>query len=156
MVVMLIIVGQAGGNLYTNKGGGSNYLCLPNDPDNGKPYSYANDVLYGAEYEVGGSRKLSGLDNLQDKDVPCAVCKRRGKYSVLMIPGTRYFIHINKINSNKMSISYPEQVFHYMAIVYIEEKAKTNFINMAYAITRIIGNMLMMANLVNYCSRLEF
>jgi hypothetical protein len=67
---MLIIVGQAGGNYYTNKGGGSNYLCLPNDPDNGKPYSTDNDVLYGAEYEVGGSRKPSGFGNLQEQDVP--------------------------------------------------------------------------------------
>ena len=48
MVVILIIVGQAGGTHYNNKRGSSNYLCLPNDPDNGKPYSYANDVLYGA------------------------------------------------------------------------------------------------------------
>jgi hypothetical protein len=62
--VILIILGQAGGNQYSNKGGGSNYLCLPNDPDNGKPYSYANDVLYGAEYETGSSTKPSGLDNL--------------------------------------------------------------------------------------------
>ena len=53
MLVMLTISGQAGGNHYNNKGGGCNYLCLPNDPDNGKPYSYANDVLYGAEYETG-------------------------------------------------------------------------------------------------------
>jgi hypothetical protein len=90
MIVMLIIEGQAGGNSHSNKGGGSNYLCLPNDPDNGKPYSYANDVLYGAEYEVDGHSKPSGLDNLHDKDVPCAVCRRRGKSSVLMIPGKRF------------------------------------------------------------------
>jgi hypothetical protein len=90
MIVMLIIEGQAGGNSHSNKGGGSNYLCLPNDPDNGKPYSYANDVLYGAEYEVDGNSKPSGLDNLHDKDVPCAVCRRRGKSSVLMIPGKRF------------------------------------------------------------------
>jgi hypothetical protein len=90
MIVILIIVGQAGGNYYTNKGGGSNYLCLPNDPDNGKPYSYANDVLYGAEYEVDRSSKPSGLYNLHDTDVPCAVCRRRGKSSVLMIPGKRF------------------------------------------------------------------
>jgi hypothetical protein len=89
MMVILIIVGQAGGNSHANKGGGSNYLCLPNDPDNGKPYSYANNVLYGAEYEVSRSSKPSGLDNLHDKDVPCAVCRRRGKCSVLMIPGER-------------------------------------------------------------------
>ena len=83
----LVYSGQAGGNYYNNKGGGSNYLCLPNDPDNGKPYSYANDVLYGAEYEVSGSARPSGFGDLHDKDVPCAVCRRRGKFSVIMIPG---------------------------------------------------------------------
>ena len=93
MVVILIIVGQAGGNYYSNKGGGSNSLCLPNDPDNGKPYSYANDVLYGAEYSVNGNSKPSGFGDLHNKDVPCAVCRPRGKSSVLMIPGnTRYII----------------------------------------------------------------
>ena len=51
MLIMLLLLGQAGGNHYNNKGGGSNYLYLPNHPDNGKPYSYANDVLYGVEYE---------------------------------------------------------------------------------------------------------
>jgi hypothetical protein len=91
MMVILIIVGQAGGNYFTNKGGGGNYLCLPNDPDNGKPYSYGNNVLYGAEYEVGGSSKPSGFgDKLLDKDVTCAVCRRRGKSSVLMIPGKHF------------------------------------------------------------------
>ena len=90
VTVMIIVVGHAGGNHYTNKGGGSNYFCLPNDPDNGKPYSYPNDVLYGAEYEVDGNSKPSGIDNLHEKDVPCAVCRRRGKFSVLMIPRKRF------------------------------------------------------------------
>ena len=94
MLVMLPILGQAGGNYYSNKGGGSNYLCLPNDPDNGKPYSYANDVLYGVEYETDSSAKPSGLDNLYNKDVPCAVCRRRGKSSVLMIPGRCFIFQI--------------------------------------------------------------
>jgi hypothetical protein len=48
MILMLIILGQAGGNEHSNKGGGTNYLCLPNDPDNGESHSSANDVLYGA------------------------------------------------------------------------------------------------------------
>ena len=96
MMAMLIIEGQAGLNGYNNKWGGSNYLCLPNDPDNGKPYSHPNDVLYGAEYEVKGSKKpSSGFDNLEDKDVPCAVCRRRGHSSVLMIPGTLFFYLLN-------------------------------------------------------------
>jgi len=51
-------------------------------------------VLYGAEYETGSSTKLSGLENLSQKDVPCAVCRRRGKSSDLMIPGKHYFIEI--------------------------------------------------------------
>jgi hypothetical protein len=39
------------------------------------------------KYEVGGATKPSGLDTLSQKDVPCAVCRRRGMSSVLMIPG---------------------------------------------------------------------
>ena len=65
--------------------------------------AYANDVLYGAEYEVGGSREPSGLGNLQDKDIPCVVCRRRGKYFVLMIPGKHFPIQIAKIDTNKIS-----------------------------------------------------
>ena len=92
MVAILVIAGQAGGNYYTNKGGGSNYLCLPNDLYNGKPYSYANDVLNRAEHKVSGSAKPSGFDNLHNKDIPSAVCRRRGKFSVLMIPGNKRYI----------------------------------------------------------------
>jgi len=95
MMGMLLLVGQVGGNERPNKGGGSNYLCLPNDPDNGKPYSYANDVLYGAEYETVDL--ISCLDLVIiyiKKDVPCAVCRRKGKSYVRMIPGKRYFIYI--------------------------------------------------------------
>ena len=90
LILLYIFTGQAGGNIHTNKGGGSNYLCLPNDPDNGKSYAFDNDVLYGAEYQVESTTKLSGLGNLVQKDVPCAVCRRIGKSSVFMIPGTRF------------------------------------------------------------------
>jgi hypothetical protein len=83
---MLIIVGQAGGNKHNNKGGGSNYLCLPNDPDNGKPYSFASDVLFGVEYDT--SVFPTGFPNLYQKEGSCAVCRRKGKSSILMIPGT--------------------------------------------------------------------
>ncbi|OPL33652.1 hypothetical protein AM593_08619, partial [Mytilus galloprovincialis] len=86
----IVYTGQAGGNYYKNKGGGSNYLCLPRDPENGKAYSYGNNVLYGAEYEIHSSTKPSGLPaSLREKEVPCAVCRRRGKVSVLMIPGKK-------------------------------------------------------------------
>jgi hypothetical protein len=87
MMAILIIVGQAGGNYFNNKGGGSNYLCLPNDPDNGKPYSLDNGVLCGVEYEVSGSSKPSGLGDIHNKEATCAVFKRKGSSSVLMIAG---------------------------------------------------------------------
>ena len=62
MIVILITVGQAGGNHLNNNGGGSNYICSPNDPDNGIPYSYHNDVLYGAENGIAGSNTVNHLD----------------------------------------------------------------------------------------------
>ena len=117
---MFLLEGQAGGSDHLKKGGGSNYLCLPNDPDNGKPYSYDNDALYGAEYELGGNRRPSGFGNLHDQDVPCAVCRRKGESSVLMIPGRCNFIQKNKINQTKMSISYSERENHDMILLYFE------------------------------------
>jgi hypothetical protein len=92
MMTMLIIEGQAGGNHYKNKGGGSNYLCLPNDPDNGKPFSFANDVLYGVEYEPYSLP--AGFPNLRQKEASCAVCRRKGKSSTLMIPGIPTHLNI--------------------------------------------------------------
>ncbi|CAC5401651.1 unnamed protein product [Mytilus coruscus] len=86
----LTVEGQAGGNHYKYRGGGSNFLCLPNDPENGKAYSYPNDILHGAEYEIHSNTKPSGLPaSLVNKEVPCAVCRRKGKVSVLMIPGRK-------------------------------------------------------------------
>ncbi|CAG2240213.1 unnamed protein product [Mytilus edulis] len=51
--------GQVGGNYYSNKGGGSNYLCLPNDPENGNVSSNGYDGLYGAEYQIDSSNNPS-------------------------------------------------------------------------------------------------
>ncbi|XP_076110830.1 short-chain collagen C4-like [Mytilus galloprovincialis] len=88
--VDIVYAGQAGGNFYTNKGGGSNYLCLPSDPENGRVTSNDNDGLYGAEYDVVSSNTPAGFrSNMYQKEVPCAVCRRTGKFSVLMIPGRK-------------------------------------------------------------------
>jgi len=82
------VLGQAGGNQYTQKGGGVNYLCLPSDPENGYPQSFDNGQVFGAEYEIYSSNKPAGMSSiLNNKEVPCAVCHRKQKSSVLMIPG---------------------------------------------------------------------
>jgi hypothetical protein len=80
-----------GGNHYNNKGGGVNYLCLPSDPQNGKHQSFKNNGLYGAEYQLFKDRQPSGMSlSLGNKEVPCAVCNRKRKSSLLMIPGESF------------------------------------------------------------------
>ncbi|CAG2254072.1 unnamed protein product [Mytilus edulis] len=81
---------QAGGNRYNHNGGGANYLCLPNDPENGEPQSYENPQIYGAEYEIFADRNPRGMSsNLGNREVPCAVCHRKRRSSVITIPGRK-------------------------------------------------------------------
>ena len=85
------VLGQVGGNSYDQKGGGVNYLCLPSDPENGENghhQLYVNGQVFGAEYEIPSLRKPAGMSSLlEDTEVPCAVCHRKQRSSVLMIPG---------------------------------------------------------------------
>ena len=74
------------------QGGGVNKLCLPHNPENGQSYSYDNNLLYGSEYEINSYSKPSGLSSsLSNKEVPCAVCRRRRVSSIIMIPGKVIF-----------------------------------------------------------------
>ncbi|CAG2232274.1 unnamed protein product [Mytilus edulis] len=83
----LVYTGQAGGNYYNNEGGGVNNLCLPNDPENGEHQNYDNSQVYGAEYNIDGNRKPHGMSgNLRYKAVPCAVCHRKQRSSILIVP----------------------------------------------------------------------
>lgn len=82
--------GQVGGNDYANKGGGVNNLCLPNDPENGKPLTGAdNSQLFGTEYETTSKLKPPGMRDMYQMEVPCAVCHQRKKSVLLMIPGIK-------------------------------------------------------------------
>ncbi|XP_052066713.1 short-chain collagen C4-like isoform X1 [Mytilus californianus] len=88
--VELVYKGQVGGNEHQNKGGGVNYLCLPNDPENGQHQPYSNDQVYGGEYQLNSSMKPSGWSVSNDnKEVPCAVCFKKRKSVILMIPGRK-------------------------------------------------------------------
>ncbi|CAG2245562.1 unnamed protein product [Mytilus edulis] len=78
-----VISGQVGGNGYRNKGGGSNYLCLPNDPKNGLHQSYSNDQIYGSKYELSSSMKPSGWsESMNHNEVPRVVCYQKRRYQV--------------------------------------------------------------------------
>ena len=80
--------GRAAGSHFTNKGGGSNFQCLVEEPetfDHGRNSARAS-YMYGAEYETTGNVPLSS-HLLQNQNVPCAVCYVATRVTVLMIPG---------------------------------------------------------------------
>ena len=77
----MLYTGRVAGEYYNHKGGGANYLCLPNNPDynirTSSPRYYSR--VYGTEYEY----PLIGTHN---HDVPCAVCYATTRAAQLMIP----------------------------------------------------------------------
>ncbi|XP_078619295.1 uncharacterized protein LOC144886530 [Branchiostoma floridae x Branchiostoma japonicum] len=95
----LVYSGYAGGTHKTHPGGGTNYQCLPTDPQWG---TYQDGVqgwkafMYGAEYDLntdapGAEYELDrnvpfGSTSLHDDNVPCAVCYVPTRGSKLMIP----------------------------------------------------------------------
>ena len=83
--------GVAGGSFWSERGGGSNYLCLSLQPIygayNAGVEKYAK--LHGSEYE---HPTVLGLNNnnqlpLHDHTVPCVICRSQTKTSVVMVPG---------------------------------------------------------------------
>eukprot|EP00058_Branchiostoma_floridae_P004814 XP_002590302.1 hypothetical protein BRAFLDRAFT_76555 [Branchiostoma floridae] len=85
---MYLFSGVAGGTDRNQPGGGTNYQCLPTDPQwdryqdgvqGGKAY------MYGAEYQLNTNVPF-GSTSLHNNDVPCAVCYVPTRGSKLMIP----------------------------------------------------------------------
>jgi len=80
----LVYDGYAGGGFWEHSGAGTNYLCLPKNPEWSSklvtpPREYG--YVYGAEYQTHGST----MDAVKDHEIPCAVCRINSK-SVVMIP----------------------------------------------------------------------
>ena len=70
------------GKAYHTQGGGSNYQCLPNDPEYSTfvPGVQANSSIYVVEYEFPINT------DLLDYNAPCAVCFVSTREAVTMIP----------------------------------------------------------------------
>ena len=79
----LLYAGRAIGTYYNLKGGTSDHLCVPEQPEyltfQGGVQDYSS--LHGAEYEHGAI-----LNNLHDHNVPCAVCHSSSRGSMIVIP----------------------------------------------------------------------
>ena len=79
----LVYSGRAGGNYYNKQGGGSNYLCMPDDPEYGLAYRagvQGHSPVEGAEYEA------PLVTGRHDRNVPCAVCYVQNRTTSIMIP----------------------------------------------------------------------
>ena len=90
-ILYICCTGFAAGAYYTHTGGGSNYLCLPRNPEWGKTTAgfQSGGSLYGAEYQTYDTNdpfpKVNG-QSLNQNDVPCAVCLVANRPIKLMIP----------------------------------------------------------------------
>ncbi len=75
--------GRVGGSPWQNQGGGSDYLCMPDDPKYGVAYKagvQGRSPVDGAEYE------FPIATNKHDRNIPCAVCYVSSQTASIMIP----------------------------------------------------------------------
>ncbi|KAJ8047318.1 Short-chain collagen C4 [Holothuria leucospilota] len=83
----LIYEGVAAGGHYTQKGSGSNYLCMPEEPIYDEPVAGSSGqnrgYVYGAEYET---ITFANWNHLHDNNVYCAVCWAPNRSSLMMVP----------------------------------------------------------------------
>ena len=83
----LVYSGRAGGSWWRQTGGGSNYLCMPDDPDylvygSG---STGPNLVYGVEYQPSPNQPFRH-PNVYAHNAPCAVCFTTSRDTVMMIP----------------------------------------------------------------------
>ena len=80
--------GRAAGSLWTEQGGGSNYLCLPDEPEFLATVPGVQDYrrarVYGTEYKIDSG---SPLESLHNNNAPCAACYTLARADKIMIPG---------------------------------------------------------------------
>ena len=95
---LLVVKGYAAGPIHNAAGSGSNFLCLPEDPQ-WKAYidgrQSGTGVISGVEYQLhntGADRNniFSESNNdgnaLFNNQAPCAVCYVAGRSTILMVP----------------------------------------------------------------------
>ena len=76
----VFVAGAMGGGYYTHTGGGTNFVCLTNNPIYDKYQSgFQGSMIYGTEYETSFAGFARGDRN--NHDAPCAVCYVRSRGS---------------------------------------------------------------------------
>ena len=112
IAIFSLISGEVGGNCCTHKG------CDVRKRDH---QSHDKSQVYGTEYQTDSSYQLPAkFTTFREKEVPCAVCYRKGKSSVIIIPGKlqfnvfRYiYIFLSHIN-DRWCLNYIDQEFVFL------------------------------------------
>ena len=89
----MLFKGYAAGAIHYKGGSGSNFLCLPEDPQ-WKTYRDGDQnsgSIAGVEYELVSVNNVFSVVNnggnpLGNKQAPCVVCYVSGRSAILMIP----------------------------------------------------------------------
>ena len=90
----LVYSGRAGGTNYNVRGGSSEIICLPDDPDylpgsidlTSSPANQYKSVVQGAEYEVNYGVPGNPLTHVHQQNAPCAVCFVPTRATTIMVP----------------------------------------------------------------------
>ena len=86
----LVYSGRAGASHSTQKGGGANYLCMPDNPQYSTYVRGVNDfsTVYGTEYWYSFPPPPQ-YQHIHHHNVPCAICHVQERGSLLMIPARK-------------------------------------------------------------------
>ena len=94
----VFVKGYAAGAHYNHGGSGSNFLCLPEDPQWGIHIAGLHSLkhegrVYGVEYELWRNAGTStnnvfdwGSNELTSRGAPCALCYVENRSTVVMMP----------------------------------------------------------------------
>ena len=80
-----IYSGKTAGTHYSSKGGSSDYLCLPDNPQ----YYNGSGILAGSQgfhSKIYGTEYQDQIQGTNDFNIPCAVCYAATQSALLMIP----------------------------------------------------------------------
>ena len=78
---------MAAGSFFDQRGGGAEYLCLPDEPEFMEFTPGQQDIrskVYGAEYEISSDNIF--FNDLNEFNVPCAACAAVERANKIMIP----------------------------------------------------------------------
>ena len=85
----LLYAGRAAGSHFTERGGGANYICLPEQPQY-STYTAGTQTgrayLYGTEYQTRHGHDIGPLSSFGEHNVPCSVCYASTRGTMVMIP----------------------------------------------------------------------